>query len=70
MSKTKTHKSVLKLLPQYLKRLPKSQKKQFYFALFCSILSVFLDLFGVGILLQMVVMLFGKGLDFLGLKAY
>jgi ATP-binding cassette, subfamily B, bacterial PglK len=64
MSKTKTHKSVLKLLPQYLKRLPKSQKKQFYFALFCSILSVFLDLFGVGILLQMVVMLFGKGLDF------
>jgi ABC-type multidrug transport system fused ATPase/permease subunit len=64
MSKAETHKSVLLLLPEYLKRLPKLQKKKFYFALFCSILSVFLDLFGVGILLQMVVMMFGKGLDF------
>lgn len=64
MSKAKTYKSVLLLLPIYLKRLPQRQKRKFYFALFCSILSVFLDLFGVGILLQMVMMMFGKGLDF------
>jgi ABC-type bacteriocin/lantibiotic exporter with double-glycine peptidase domain len=63
MSEDKTHKSVLQLLPIYLKRLPQSQKKQFYFALFCSIVSVFLDLFGVGILLQMVVMMLGKNLE-------